>query len=106
MAVETTDTTEKQADPNLVLLGPRAYNRFLGNPPSGMRAEEAFQAEMGYPWQVELNAAPLLAKVDALEVQKKELQAEVDKVKATSANSHAVPPQNQANPAPPVKKHA
>lgn len=69
------------SDTNTVLLGPLPYNRFLGNPPVGMTPEDAFKAEMGYEWLVQVNAQPFLDKINQLETKNNELQAQVDKLK-------------------------
>lgn len=79
---------EKQ-NPDAVLLGPIPYNRFMGNPPAGTTAEEAFEAESGYPWLVQLNAHPILDKINKLEASNKELKAEVDKLKSEIAAKEA-----------------
>lgn len=37
---------------------PLPYNRFAGNPPTGVKATDAFEAEMGFPygWRPEVDA--------------------------------------------------
>ena len=71
----TTSTVVKTTDPTTVLLGPRPYNRFLGNPPTGKTPEEAFKDENGYDWLVEMSAQPYVDKMNRLEVEITQLQA-------------------------------
>lgn len=60
---------------------PVPYNRFLGNPPAGMTAEQAYEAEMGKPWQAEQLDSD---KIKELEVKNAELQAQITKLQATA----------------------
>lgn len=69
----------------VLLLGPRQYNRFLGNPPAGSTPDEAFGNEMGYPWTVELDASSLLDKVNNLEAENTQLQDTVDVLTGTGS---------------------
>ena len=71
----TETTVVKTTDPTTVLLGPKPYNRFLGNPPIGKTPEEAFKDENNYDWLVEISAQPYADKVNKLEAEITQLQA-------------------------------
>lgn len=88
-------TQNQTPNPDTVLLGPLPYNRFLGNPPAGETPEKAFEAEMGYPWLVQLNMQPVLDKLQQLEVKNKDLQSQVTKLQAEVTNLQHTQAQTQ-----------
>lgn len=88
----------KAPDPDVVLMGPLPYNRFLGNPPIGVTAEEAFKAEMGYDYLVQFNAQPVLDKIHQLESKNADLQAQVTKLQAEVTNLQAQAAQHNTKP--------
>ena len=43
---------------------PLPYNRFLGNPPTGLTPEQAFEDEMGYPYPLGTKQEPKIPQVE------------------------------------------
>lgn len=57
-----------------VIMGPRPYNRFLGNPPPGVTPEQAFKEENGYDWIEELSITQMRDRLIKLQVENNQLK--------------------------------
>lgn len=69
--------TKESAGSIEVVLGPRPYNRFLGNPPANQTPDEAFEAETGYAWIQEINLQPLRDSINKLIIENNDLKKQI-----------------------------